>query len=139
MKFKVPILKGNDFPILLFNIISENIQNLAYEHRKWPNKITFLGQLGKEIFDIIDEKKWDFGKFNITHKLHTVDMIIIEYNKPLDQIDDMGYIKGDSIHGKTMEGIPGTDTISKLRGHSLNMNFKIERKIRPKLEIELIR
>jgi hypothetical protein len=139
VKFNVPIVKGNDFPMLLFGLLSNQIQQLATEHEKWPNKVTFLGQIGKEILDIIEEKKWDFDKFNLTHEQTSVNKIIIEYTKPLDQIEDMGYAKGDSLHGQTMKGLPGDETISKLKNHSLNMSFQIERKIRPKLEIKLIR
>ena len=139
VKFNVPIIKGSDFPILLFELLSNHIQHLAFEHEQWPNKVTFLGQIGKELFDIIEEKKWDFKKFNLTSEMAQVDKIIIEYIKPLDQTDELGYIKGDDLHGKTMEGLPGNETMSSIQSHSMNMNFKIERKIRPKLEIKLTR
>ena len=139
MKFNVPIQKGNDFPILFFEFFAYEIQNIAAEYQKWPDKVTFLGRLGQELYDIIIEKKWDFSRFNISHQHSPVNKIIIEYSKPLDEIEDRGYIKAESLNGQTMNGIPGNETVSKLKDFALNTSFKIERKIRPKLEIKLIR
>jgi hypothetical protein len=139
VKFRVPIDKGNDFPMVFFEFIAGQLQQLLVEYQKWPNKVTFLGQMGKELFDIIKEKEWDFDKFNLSHTATGVEKILIEYDKPLDEIEETGYLRGDSIHGQTMNGIPGSDTIGKLKDYSLNTSFRIERKIRPKIEIKLIR
>ena len=125
--------------MVFFEFIAGQLQQLLVEYQKWPNKVTFLGQMGKELFDIIKEKEWDFDKFNLSHTATGVEKILIEYDKPLDEIEETGYLRGDSIHGQTMNGIPGSDTIGKLKDYSLNTSFRIERKIRPKIEIKLIR
>ncbi len=139
MKFKVPIEKGDDFPMIFFEFFAGQLQQLLIEYQKWPNKVTFLGRMGKELFDIIHEKEWDFDKFNLSHTSTGVEKILIGYDKPLDEIEETGYLKGDSLHGQTMKGIPGSDTISKIKDHSLNTSFRIERKVRPIIEIKLIR
>lgn len=139
MKFKVPINKESDFPMIFFEFFASKMQTLASEYNKWPDKVTFLGKIGKELINIIEDKGWDFTKFNISHESTLVEKIIIEYTKPIDEIDDLGYLSGDSLHGKTMDGIPGSNTVDKLKAHSLNTSFRIERKIRPTLEIKLVR
>lgn len=139
MKFNVPILKGNNFAADFFHFFADCIDQIAYENQKWPDKITFVGNIGKELIDIINDKQWDFKRFNLKHENSIVDKIIIAYSKPIDQIEDSGYISGDSLHGQTMKGIPGEKTMSSISNHAINTNFRIERKIRPKLEIKLIR
>ena len=139
MTFNVPVLKDNNFAASFFYFFAGQIDQIASENQKWPDKVTFTGILGRELLDIINDKGWDFKKFNLKHEQSIVDKIIIEYSKPLDEIEDSGYAKGDSLHGRTMEGIPGSETMSKMNDHSLNMTFKIERKIRPKLEVKLKR
>jgi len=139
VKFKVPISKGDEFPMIFFEFFAGQLQQLLVEYQKWPNRVTFLGDMGKELFDLIYEKGWDFNQFNLSHTLTGVEKILIEYDKPLDEIEETGYLKGDSLHGQTMQGIPGSNTIGKLRDHALNTSFRIERKVRPKIEIKLIR
>lgn len=139
MIFNVPLIKDENFNIKFFYFFSDCIDQIASENNKWPDKITFIGNIGLELVNIINEKGWDFKKFNITNESSIVDKIVIEYSKPIDEISNTGYINGDSLTGKTVEGFPGSDTMSKINNHSLNMNFTIERKIRPKLEIRLKR
>jgi len=139
VKFKVPIDKKSDFPMIFFEFFASRMQTFASEYNRWPDKVTFLGNIGKELINIIEEEGWDFTKFNISHKSTLLEKIIIEYTRPIDEIDDLGYLTGDSLNGKTMDGIPGSNTIDKLKAHSLNTSFRIERKIRPSMEIKLVR
>lgn len=125
--------------MIFFEFLAGQLQQLLAEYQKWPNKVTFLGDIGKELFDIIDGKGWDFNRFNLSHERTGVQKILIEYDKPLDEIEETRYLKGDSLHNQTMQGIPGGDTVGKLREHVLNTSFRIERKVRPKIEIKLIR
>lgn len=135
----VPVEKSKDYKIQLFYFLSENIEKVAAEYGKWPDKVTFLGKLGKELIDVIYDMKWDLSTFNITYEKSIVHKIMIEYSKPLDEIEDLGYINGDSINGKEVGGIPTSETMSKLNQHVISTNFKIERKIRPTAYIKLSR
>jgi hypothetical protein len=137
--FNVPFEKSPEFATEFFYFFSECIDQLGSETEKWPSKVTFCGRIGKELIDLIEDKEWDFNRFNITHTQSPRNIIVIEYIKPLDQVEERGHLKGDSLHGQTMEGIPGDQTAAKIADHAMSMNFRIERKIRPKLEIELIR
>ena len=139
LEYKVPFDKDSKFSTDFFYFFSDCIDRIGSETERWPNKVTFLGKIGQELLDIIINNDWDFKRFNLVHQNSTLNKIIIEFDKPLDQTEERGYVKGDRFTGKTMEGIPGDTTVSKMKEHSMNMNFTIERKIRPKLEVILKR
>ena len=139
LEYKVPFNKDSKFSTEFFYFFSDCVDRIGSETERWPNKVTFLGKIGKELFDIINEKEWDFKRFNLTYQKSILNKIIVEFDKPLDQIEERGYTKGDSLTDQTMEGIPGDKTVNKMKEHSMNMSFTIERKIRPKLEVILKR
>lgn len=145
-EFKVPHEKNSNFKMEFFSFIASCIDEIGSQTGKWPDKMSFIGNIGKELLDIIEENEWDFSRFNPTHERSIVSKIIIEYQKPLTQCEDRdiitgkeGTIKGDSLTGQQMNGIPGPDTISKISNYGLSTNFTIERQIRPKLEVKLVR
>jgi hypothetical protein len=138
-EYRVPFDKDSKFPTEFFYYFSDCIDQLGSDTGRWPNKVTFVGKIGKELFDIINEKEWDFKRFNLTYQKSILNKIIIEFDKPLDQIEERGYVNGDSLTDQTMEGIPGDKTVNQMKEHSMNMSFTIERKIRPNLEVILKR
>ena len=136
--FKIPSKPDSEFEIQFFYFISLKIEELASETGKWPDQILFQGRLGNQLFKIIEERGWDFSRFNPTSDPFSVlNKIIIQYSKPLDQIEDSGPIRGDQLNGKEVNGIPGDLTISSILSNSISLNFKKERSVRPKLEIKL--
>ena len=139
LTFNVPLEKDIEFATQFFYFFSECIHEIGSETERWPNKVTFLGDMGKELLDIIIEKDWDFKRFNLEHKISILNKIVIEYDKPLKQIYHTGYLKGDSLHDQTMNGIPGDQTVNRMRDNTISTSFTIERNIRPKLEVILKR
>lgn len=144
----VPQTKDSSFEIDFFQAISTGLESLAAETNKWPDKLLFTGDLGKELFDLIENKGWDLKHFNPCHIPGPVDKIIFEYSKPLEQIEDRGGVTmQDSLHGKTIEGIPGPETVSKIIGATIgqlpnkdpHLAYTIKRTVRPKFEIKLKR
>lgn len=136
--FKIPSQPDSEFEIQFFYFISLKIEELASETGKWPDQILFQGRLGNQLFKIIEERGWDFSRFNPTSDpLSILNKIIIQYSKPLDQIEDSGPIRGEDLNGKEVKGIPGDLTVSRILSNSISLNFKKERSVRPKLEIKL--
>jgi hypothetical protein len=137
---KVPLIKGDDYPMQLFNDLSKKIEFLARENKKWPDVLTFTGHLGKEVIDFIEKKGWDFSKFTIHYEKASYDKLIISYSKKLTQIEDNSEPIRDSLDGKMIEGIPGPKTTQKIIDYSIGgIGYKLEREIDPKLEIKLVR
>lgn len=139
MQFLVPINKTKEFEVSFFNSLAYAIQTLAEETNKWPDKVIFIGPLGKELYDIIIKNAWDLSKFNPTHLHSAVSKIRIEYSKPITFTQDHGITKGDSLHGKIINGIPGPETIAKLINFSAMPSFSVEKQERPFLEVILKR
>ena len=70
----------------------------------------------------------------------------VDYSKDLDQIDDIDHngvskrsFSHESLNGKIISGIPSQDTLNNIVGKTSVSTFKIERKIRPKVEVSLTR
>ena len=141
MKFKVPLDKDIAFIQEFFALMSENISDLTYEYEKHPNKIIFTGKLGKELFDLIIEKKWNFKGFDLESASSTLDALIFKYSAPLTQIDGkMGAIFDEgTLHGKEINGIPGPETAHKIISTYASPSFMIERTVRPEKRILLVR
>lgn len=140
MQFSVPIKKENSFSTSLFNLLSDCIFELKSESGKFPDRIVFNGPLGKEVHSFILEKGWDLKQFGLQSSDSIVNKIIFEYSKPVDQIEDKGAtIFDEGFNNRKINGIPGPETIQKIIGAYSAPAFKIERQIRPKLEVRLIR
>jgi hypothetical protein len=140
MQFKVPQIKPQSFATDLFNLLSDSIFELRNECGKLPDKIIFSGPLGKEVHLFITEKGWDLKQFGLQVSTSIVNKIIFEYSKSVDQIEDKGAtIFDESFNSKKINGIPGPETIQKILGAYSAPAFKIERQVRPKMEIKLIR
>lgn len=138
-QIRVPLIKKDHYDMNFFTDLSNYMLLLVNEHGRWPNVLTFTGRLGRELMDIIEKNKWDFSKFEMKYENSPLDKIIVSYSSPINQVEQRNDIINDGLDGKTMDGIPGHDTIKKIQQYSTNVNFSIERKIEPKLEIKLIR
>lgn len=139
MFLEIPATKNSEFDVLFFNSLSQGLEDLAMETDKWPDQIIFHGKIGKELFDLLADRGWDLSRFNPTYVDNVVNKIVIQYSKPLDQIEDRGYAKGETLDGKITNGIPSSETMSKIVTASISPVFTIKRQIRPKLEIRLKR
>jgi hypothetical protein len=145
-KFKVPLEKDSLFYQDFFMLMSNSMQELLIDYQKWPDEIQFSGRLGKELNDIIIEKEWDFSKFNIKClPISSLNKIIFKYSKPLTVSDfktedgSITHINADSLNQKTINGIPGSETMNKIILNSIGKGFNIEKTVRPEIEILLIR
>jgi hypothetical protein len=141
MKFQVPTEKDLDFTRDLFSLISENISDLAGEYEKLPSKIIFMGNLGQEVLDFIQEKEWNFKGFELESASSTLDALIFKYNTPLTQVDGrMGALFDEgTLHGKEINGIPGPETTQKIIATYVSPSFVLERTVRPEKRILLVR
>lgn len=142
MRFKVPVEKDASFNATFFQFLNKAILDCGDEVYKWPDKITFSGRLGLELYNIIEENNWSLDRFNPTHVKSPVDKIIIEFTKPVSQTEERGVVRDDKLHDKIIEGIPGKETVQKIQDYasgSMSMNYNIERNVRPKVEIKLHR
>jgi hypothetical protein len=140
MRFDVPVEKDSPFILALFEAISDNLSELKITHGKWPDRVYFSGQLGKELYSFIIKAGWDLAKFNPQEINSIVNKISFEYSKPLDQIDDSSVTMMDApLHNRVVNGFPGEKTIQKIIGAYSPPSFKIERTVRPTLEIRLFR
>ena len=140
MQFKVPKEKDSTFTLNLFSVIEENLVSLKIESRKWPDRVVLSGPLGKEIHEFIKSKDWKLEQFNFENSNSPVNKIVFEFSKPIDQIEDRGAtIFEDRLSEKKISGIPGRETVSKILSTYAQPAFKIEKKIRPKRELILIR
>lgn len=140
MQFKVPQIKTAQFATDLFNLLSDSIFELKGECGKLPDQVTFSGPLGKEVHSFIVEKGWDLKQFGLSFENSPVNKIRFEYSKPVDQIEDKGAtIFDEGFNNRKINGIPGPETIQKIIGAYSAPAFKIERQVRPNLEIRLTR
>ena len=140
MHFKVPAIKDATFANELFNLLSDCLFELKGECGKLPDKVTMSGPLGKEVHSFVIEKAWDLKQFGVNYANSLVNKITFEYSKPVDQIEDKGStIFDESFNGKKVNGIVGPETVQKILGAYSAPAFKIERQVRPKMEIKLIR
>ena len=140
MRLKVSKEKDQAFSGLLFNTLSEYLVELKEETGKWPNRVTLTGSLGGEVYQYIVEMGWDLSKFGLSHLVGGANKITIDYDKPLNQIEDIGNTIFDSkLSNIEIKGIPSGDTMKKILGTYLNLSYTIERTVRPSREILLIR
>jgi len=141
MRFNVPITKDAQFTQDVFQVMSDYLSELREEAGKWPNRITFTGSIGHEVYLFIVEKGWDFKAFNPTSTNGAgADKIIFDFSKPLTQIEDRGATMfDDGFNNRQIKGIPGPATMQKIIAAYSAPAFKIERTIRPKIEILLTR
>ena len=109
LEFKVPIEKPEDYPSIAFNELSNFLLIFVNDYGKWPDKIDFHGNIGKELYLTITQKFDLTDKFILNTQDSVLNKIIIKYSKKLDMVD------------------------------SHSTQFKIEKKIDPKLEITLTR
>jgi hypothetical protein len=146
MEFRIPFNKGPEFTSQFFNIISDCIDELGTQTGKWPDQITFAGSLGKELMDLIKLSEWNMDRFQLVQDSSVIDKMTIGYSKELDQIISIGVdgkstpnFSTESMHGQIMNGIPGPNTVARIQAHVLSSTFKMEKKVRPKVEVRLIR
>jgi len=109
LTFKVPLEKPEDFPNIAFNQLSDYLLIFVRDYGKWPDSITFNGTIAKELYIMISDKLDLSDKFILTTNNSILNNIIISYSKKLDIVD------------------------------SHSTQFKIEKKIDPKLQITLTR
>lgn len=142
----MPIHKESRFSIEFFNLISECVNQLGSQTGKWPDLIIFTGALGDELMDLIESSGWNMERFQMTRQNSILDRMKVGYSKELDQISTIGIdgkpasdFSTDSLADRTISGLPGPDTINRINAHVLSSTFKIEKKIRPEIEIKLTR
>ena len=75
-----------------------------------------------------------------------IDRMRVDYSKEIDLVQSVGLngaigpdFSSESLNGQTMNGIPGSETIAKIQSHIISSSFKMEKKIRPKVEVRLLR
>jgi hypothetical protein len=146
MEFRIPFNKGPEFSAQFFNLISDCIDELGSQTGKWPDQITFAGSLGKELMDLIESSGWNMDRFQLVQDPSVIDKLTVGYSKELDQVTSIGVdgkstpdFSTESMHGQMMNGIPGPDTVARIQAHVLSSTFKMEKKIRPKVEVRLMR
>ena len=140
MQFKVPIEKDVAFANSLLDVLSSCLTELKTETGKWPDRLIFSGSLGKEIHAFLIDKDWDLSHFNPTYLTSAVNKIRLEYSKPISQIEDReSTIFDGSLSSREISGIPDARTMAKITSVASSSGFKIERSIRPSLEIRLFR
>lgn len=144
--FKVPIEKSSEFYLDFFTLMSDSMQDLLIEYQKWPDEIIFSGHLGLELNQIIIDRQWNFSSFKIVERPGGItNSITIKYQKPLTVSSERSatggpsYLRAEGIHGKEINGIPDSNTLSKLMSHTISSGFKIEKTERPQIEIRLER
>lgn len=140
MQFKVPKEKDSQFALNLFSVIEENLIELKMEAGTWPDRVVLSGPLGREVKEFITAKGWALDQFNLQEAASPVNKIVFEFSKPVDQIEERGTTIFDERLGeKKISGIPGRETAAKILSTYAQPAFKIEKQIRPKREIILIR
>lgn len=141
MKFQVPIDKDTRFAQDLFSLISEQVSDLAIEHEKLPNKIIFMGPLGREVLSFIKEKEWNFKGFELDEMGGVLSAVVFKYATPLTQTNDQHGVQfeGGTLHNQEIKGIPGPETMGKIMDSYSAPLFKIERTVRPEKRILLTR
>lgn len=137
-KFKVPVIKPDSFNFDLFKILCNSIDELGFENNKVPTSIKFTGELGKELFDIVTELKWDLDKLNPIFIDSDYSQILIGYDKALTKVENMG-IPNEGIDGKIIEGFPSKNAINHIVSSSIDLTFTKESTVRPEISINLIR
>lgn len=135
---RIPQDKSPEFKMELFTVFSQAFEEIAFNNEKAPNSILFTGKLGKEVFDLINELKWDLNGMNPTFKPSNVSRITIGYKEALNKIEHDSIIR-DSIDGKMIEGIPTAEAMKGLMSSYISPNFKKEKTIRPEKIIHLVR
>jgi hypothetical protein len=141
MQFQVPVEKDINFIQEFFALMSENISDLTSEYEKHPNKIIFMGSLGKELLNLIQEKEWNFKGFDLESANGTLNALIFKYSAPLTQVDGRmsPLFDGGTLHGKEINGIPGPETTQKIISTYASPSFMLERTVRPEKRILLVR
>lgn len=141
MTLLVPIEKNAAFSQKLFKAISDNLVELADENLKWPHQMVFSGPIGKEVHRFIEDKGWDFSGFSLHQTGGVLNSITFKYSAPLTQSTDplKATLEGGSLGNRTIEGIPGENTMSKIISHVSSSSFKIEKTVRPEKRILLKR
>ncbi len=136
----VPLKKDSEFAVKLFEEISNALTDLKFEHGKWPDRLAFTGNIGVELHSYVIGMGWDLSKFGLSKDLKGPNKITIQYTKPLDQIQEPLTTQFDeAFHNRKINSIPGEATVQKILGVYRQPSFKIERSVRPSLEIRLIR
>jgi hypothetical protein len=138
---KVPYDKKSEFTARFFHTFSESIDFLGYTYGKSPNAITFQGKLGLEMFNFIKDMSWDISKFNpsIEASSSIYSKIKISYSEKIKIENQDGVQRSDSLNGKTINGIPGPDTVSKIMSYSSNSSISVTKWDKPVYEIILKR
>jgi len=140
MRLSIPKEKDQEFSGLLFNTLSEYLVELKEETGKWPNQVTLTGTLGGEVYRYIVEMGWDLAKFGLKHLAGGANKITLNYDKPLNQVEDIGNTIFDSkLSYIEIGGIPSGKTMQSLLNSYSNLSYTIERTVRPNREILLIR
>lgn len=146
MEFQVPINKGSGFSIEFFNLISDCVNQLGSQTGKWPDQIVFTGVLGDELMHLIESSGWNMERFQLTRQNSILDRMKVGYSKELDQISTVGIdgkpasdFSSESLADRKISGLPGPDTINRINAHVLSSTFRMEKKIRPEIEVKLVR
>jgi hypothetical protein len=138
MKFKVPIRQDTTYPTEVFNMISSNLQELASEYGRWPDKIVFSGNLGKEVYQVILDKGWDLEKFGPYYNGGAANTITFKYSTRFDLVEERGAIPS-SIDNITVNTILSPDEMQKILQSKLQLSYTIERRVDPKIVVYLTR
>jgi len=136
--FKVPVLKDANFKLSLFQLLSNSIDELGFDNQKVPTSIKFTGKLGREVFEMITELKWDLKNLNPIFVDSRISQIVIGYTDQLTRKEHIG-TKTESLDGKIIEGFPSGKTMQGLMSNVFNMTYYKESTTNPEIIINLIR
>ena len=130
MNLQVPFAKSTEFNIDLFKSIEHLVSELSLETGKLPTQLIFNGPLGKEVLLYLNELGWVLQGFKLIEG-NAGNSIEGGYSEAIDYVETRGAI-GDS-------SLPGPETMSKILGSMYSPQFTIEKKIKPNLQIKLVR
>jgi hypothetical protein len=138
MNLQVPFAKSTEFNIDLFKSIEHLVSELSLETGKLPTQLIFNGPLGKEVLLYLNELGWVLQGFKLIEG-NAGNSIEGGYSEAIDYVETRGAIGDSSLSGKIVNGIPGPETMSKILGAMYSPQFTIEKKIKPNLQIKLVR
>jgi len=137
MQILVPLYKDEAFPSEFKKYLLYQISSLYSQYGKVPELAMFKGKLGKILYDIVLNNKWNLGETKISHD-NGPDLIEISFTKNITVSNNANLNKHIiSIDGKVVDGWSGDAYSNAMSQISPDMNFNIERTETPKITILL--
>ena len=137
MQIFVPLYKDDVFPGEFKKYILHQISSMYTDYNKVPDKAIFKGKLGKILYDMILDNKWNLGTIKLSH-LSGPDVIEISFDNNITVSNNANLNKHISnIDGKVVDGWSGDEYSNAMSQISPDMNFNIEKTVTPKITILL--